>query len=86
MDVAGIVDVSNNAMVVAYDPAKTSPLSTIQGYLATGFNAGNWDGPGINSTAAHNDATSLTGLGYAENSDLNLATLDGAPIPLPRCW
>jgi fibronectin-binding autotransporter adhesin len=78
---AGVLDVNDDALVVAYPAAGTSPLATIQGYLAAGFNAGSWDGAGINSTAAHSHVSSLTALGYAENSDLNLATLDGAGVP-----
>jgi hypothetical protein len=69
---AGHIDLNDNAMIVDYSPAGPSPRGvpgtpdTIADYIAQGFHAGAWDGPGI--------ATSLgtihMGLGYGEASDV----------------
>ena len=33
------------------------PISTIAGYIASGYNGGNWNGPGIISSAAQTSAS-----------------------------
>jgi hypothetical protein len=58
----------------------SSPIATVRSYLASGFNAGGWDGSGLASLAAHIDGTARTGLGYAENSALNFATFNGQSV------
>ncbi len=60
----GSLDLGDNSLTVS---TATTPASTIVGYLKTGFNAGSWDGVGINSSAAHNNAASLTALGYLDD-------------------
>lgn len=58
------VNVNNDTLVLNY--TGTSPAGAIRTLLVTGFNAGRWNGPGLNSSAAANDATSLTALGYKD--------------------
>jgi autotransporter-associated beta strand protein len=60
----GSLDLSSNSLTVS---TATTPSSTIVGYLKSGFNAGLWNGVGINSSAAHNNAASLTALGYLDD-------------------
>jgi fibronectin-binding autotransporter adhesin len=69
------LDLSDNDLIVNYSGA--SPAATIRGYLASAFNSGNWDGAGIASKSAHSNVTMNTALGYAEESDVQLASLDG---------
>jgi hypothetical protein len=74
----GTFDLADNALVLDYDGA--TPLPAIQAYLAGGFNQGTWDGAGINSSAAVNDPSQLTGIGYAEASDLGIDNFAGLPV------
>jgi hypothetical protein len=62
-------------LVVNYSGA--SPSGTIRSYIVSGFNGGNWNGAGVDSTAAHNNSAFLTALGYADVSSTNF---DGQSI------
>jgi autotransporter-associated beta strand protein len=62
---AGVLDVNNNHVIVTY--TSSDPISTIAGYLQSGFNNGTWTGAGINSTAAA--ANPGYALGYADAAD-----------------
>jgi hypothetical protein len=73
----GALDLNDNDLAIHY---ATSPAGTIRSYLTSGFNGGNWNGPGLASLAAHNDANFLTGLGYADNATLGLTSFDGAGV------
>jgi GH25 family lysozyme M1 (1,4-beta-N-acetylmuramidase) len=66
------LDLTNNAMVV-----RGSSLAAVKGYLATGFAAGAWNGPGVNSSAAAADAGHVTALGSATSGSLNLTSFKG---------
>ncbi|MGH7177476.1 MAG: hypothetical protein ACREJC_08865, partial [Tepidisphaeraceae bacterium] len=63
----GILDLQDNDMILDYTAG--SPLSTVESLIASGRNFGAWDGPGITSTVALNDADSNTTLGTLEGSD-----------------
>jgi autotransporter-associated beta strand protein len=69
----GTLDLNDNDLVVDYTGA--SPWAKIKALLTSGFNNGNENGPGIISSAALVNGTGE--LGYAENSDVNLANVDG---------
>jgi hypothetical protein len=63
----GFVNLTDNAMVIDY--AGASPIATVQTYLTSGYAGGAWNGTGgINSSSAA--ATTNTGIGYAEATDL----------------
>jgi len=63
----GYVNLTDNAMVIDY--AGASPIASIQAYLTSGYAGGAWNGTGgVNSTSAA--ATTNTGIGYAEATDL----------------
>jgi hypothetical protein len=62
----GRLDLSDNDMILDYSGA--SPLPAIHGLLASGYNAGAWNGSGINSSVAA--ALISTAVGFAEATDL----------------
>lgn len=59
------LDLNNGALIV--DAALTTPAS-LRSNLQRGYHAGAWDGPGISSSAAANDPSHKTTLGYFNNS------------------
>jgi hypothetical protein len=62
----GVIDVNQGVLV--YGSAGGDSQGMIRSLLASGFNGGNWNGAGISSTAAHNDSTYSTALGYSVDS------------------
>ncbi len=65
IDGAGKIDLNDNTLTINYTGA--SPVTTIRGYLVSGFNAGSWNGAGLDSSTAHNDPSLLTALGYTDS-------------------
>ena len=61
------LDLTNNRLIINYG-TNADPITTITGYLATGFNGGTWNGPGINSSTAAANSGSYA-LGYADAAD-----------------
>ena len=71
----GVLDTGNNHLIITYGTG-ADPITSVQGWLASGYASGAWNGPGINSsTAAANHAN--YGLGYADSAD------PGNPAGLP---
>jgi hypothetical protein len=70
------LDLADNDLLIPY-VGNVSPAGVIRGYLASAFNGGVWNGPGLASSAAHNDATFHTALGYGEATDLGITSFDG---------
>jgi len=68
----GSLDLSNNHLLLDYGSGP-DPISSIVGYIESGYNSGAWNGPGINSSmAATNNASSGAlkyGIGYADAAD-----------------
>lgn len=62
----GALDMTNNMMFIDFGSAN-DPISTIAGYIVSGYNSSAWNGPGIDSSAAA--ANSAYGLGYADGAD-----------------
>jgi autotransporter-associated beta strand protein len=59
------VDLSDNDLTVNY-AGQADPVSTVEGYLTTGYANGNWNGSGLTtSAAATNPGTTL---GYIDNT------------------
>jgi hypothetical protein len=53
-------------MLLSYAPGN-DPMSTIYGYLLSGYNNGGWNGPGIiSSTARSINGSNVYGLGFAD--------------------
>ncbi len=65
---SGILDLTNNRLYVDFGPGNTDPVSMIYTYLQTGYNAGAWNGPGIDSSSAA--ANNLYALGYSDGYDI----------------
>jgi len=71
----GVLDVTNNHIIITY--SSSDPIATIAGYIASGYNGGAWNGPGIISTAAQTPTSGLLyGLGYANWNDLVVKHLE----------
>jgi hypothetical protein len=68
-------DIANNHFFINYG-ANPDPITSIQGYLASGYNNGAWNGPGIISSTAALQPT-VYGVGYADSAD------PGNPAALP---
>ena len=66
---SGSLDVRNYTMFINYG-SNSDPITTIAGYIKSGYNGGGWNGPGIISTAARTKTNGLLyGLGYADSAD-----------------
>jgi len=75
----GVFDISNNHMLIDY--TSSDPITTIASYIASGYNGGNWNGPGIISSAAINPTNGLLyGVGYADGKDSVVAGLSSGQI------
>lgn len=61
------LDIANQALAVDPGSNGTPALAQIAGYLASGYDHGAWDGPGINSSMISLPGTTI---GYALNSSL----------------
>jgi len=72
----GTLDLTTGALVVDY--TSTSPESQIRNWISNGYNGALWNGDGIDSSVAHNDAVNYqespykgnAAIGYGDNSDL----------------
>jgi len=70
-------DLTNDKLIISYS-ANSDPVTTIAGYIKSGYNTGGWDGPGIDSSyAAANHAYAL---GYADGADGVVAGLTSGQI------
>jgi hypothetical protein len=63
---AAKLDMTNNIVIVNYP--STDPITTVAGYLKTGYSGGTWSGLGIDSSQANLRSASY-GLGYADTTD-----------------
>ena len=79
------LDIGNNEFLINYS-GQPDPISTIQGYLRTGYNGGAWNGPGIISSDVESaDAGGGTGgqaIGYADGADGIVSGLSSGQIEL----
>ena len=75
----GAIDMTNNKLFIDFGAA-TDPISTIAGYLRTGYDGDAWVGVGINSSAAA--ANGSYGLGYSDGVDGVVAGLGSGQIEI----
>ncbi|MGD0769064.1 MAG: autotransporter-associated beta strand repeat-containing protein [Tepidisphaeraceae bacterium] len=76
---SGVLDVNDNHIILDYSGA--SPISTIAGYVKSGYNGGAWNGPGGIVTSAPLAYNGLKyGLGYADGADGVVANLTSGQI------
>jgi fibronectin-binding autotransporter adhesin len=66
LNATGQLDLGNSDMAINHDGSLS--IATIAALVASGYNGGTWDGPGIVASSANLDST-VFGLGYAENGD-----------------
>jgi subtilase family serine protease len=62
----GTIDLTNNGLYINFGSA-ADPITTIAGYLTTGYSGGAWTGIGIDSSSAASN--SAYALGYADGAD-----------------
>jgi autotransporter-associated beta strand protein len=76
---SGQFDLNNNHLIVTY--GASDPITTIAGYIKSGYNGGAWNGPGIISSVAMTNASGLLyGVGYADGADGVVAGLASGQI------
>jgi autotransporter-associated beta strand protein len=76
----GVLDVGNNHLIITY--GASDPITTIAGYIKTGYNGGGWNGTGgiISSAALTNASGLLYGVGYADGKDNVVVGLSSGQI------
>ncbi len=75
----GSIDLNNNDLIITNSAATAAQsLSDVTSQVASGYDVGLWDGPGITSTAAATDTTHLTTLGVSPGS--SGGTFDGVAV------
>ena len=75
---SGTLDLTNNVMII-----HNGNLASITTLLANGYNGADWNGTGIASSAAANDASKMTALGVLLNNQNGFtfySTFDGQPV------
>jgi autotransporter-associated beta strand protein len=78
---SGEMDIGNNTLFITY--GSSDPISTIAGYIKTGFNSGNWNGTGIISSSARTTTNGLKyGVGWADGKDNVVSGLNSGTIEL----
>ncbi len=78
------LDITNNHVIIDYGSG-SDPMSTIYGYLKSGYNNGSWNGAGIiSSAAATENATAglKYGIGFADGTDRVISGLSSGEIEL----
>jgi autotransporter-associated beta strand protein len=73
------LDLTNNHLFIDYGSG-ADPIAAIRSYLITGYAAGAWSGPGIDSSTAA--ANSHYALGYADGADNVVAGLSSGVIEI----
>jgi len=76
----GTLDVGSSVVILNYG-AGADPISTIQSYLASGCNAGAWNGAGIDSSAAASSGSTY-GVGSADGTDGVVSGLSSGQIEI----
>jgi hypothetical protein len=75
------LDLTNNAIIISY--AGSDPISTIYGYLKTGYNNDGWNGLGIISSEAQSPVNGHAyGVGWADGADGVVAGLSSGQIEI----
>ena len=66
---AGVLNLETTRLIIDYGSG-SDPISTIYGYLKSGYNGGNWNGPGIISSNAQSLTNGLRyGIGWSDAKD-----------------
>jgi hypothetical protein len=77
---SGVLDINNDHLIITY--GATDPITTIAGYIKTGYNGGGWNGTGgiISSAALTNASGLIYGVGYADGKDHVVVGLSSGQI------
>jgi autotransporter-associated beta strand protein len=73
------LDIANNHLYIYYGSG-SDPISTIAGYIKSGYNGGNWNGLGIDTSAPLSVNGLKYALGYADGKDGKVAGLSSGQI------
>jgi hypothetical protein len=65
----GVLDLTNNALIIDYPSGSTSPLASVEQWIASGRNGAAWNGSGITSSTAAASGKLYT-VAVAEASDV----------------
>ncbi|HEY1684218.1 MAG TPA: dockerin type I repeat-containing protein [Tepidisphaeraceae bacterium] len=76
IDTGGTLDITNDGMIVDY--TGSSPLATIGTYIASAYDNGAWDQPGLTSSTA--SVKKGTAIGYADNNQFHYTTFDNQSV------
>jgi T5SS/PEP-CTERM-associated repeat protein len=71
----GKLDLTDNDAIIA-----STPISTVAGYVKSGYGTGSWNGSGIVSSTAALSSFHKTALGYATASQLGIGSFDGETV------
>jgi hypothetical protein len=69
---AGRFDLTDNSMVF-----RDMTVAGVQALIQSGFNVGQWTGPGLNSSTAAAASPAITAIGFASNGILNRSSFKG---------
>jgi hypothetical protein len=88
--VAGKLNLTDNDLVLDYDPADPNPFADVQSRIANACNFGAWDGDGIMTsmpdattgltTLGVADPAALFGLGPTDTAEFSGVTVDGTSV------
>jgi hypothetical protein len=80
IDSGGVFNLTSTKLIINYGSG-SDPITTIAGYIKSGYNGGHWNGPGIMSTTAQTPTNGLYyGVGYADGKDNVVAGLSSGQI------
>jgi hypothetical protein len=78
----GVLNLTTTKLIINYGGG-SDPITTIAGYIKSGYNGGHWNGPGIMSTTAQTPTNGLYyGIGYADGEDKVVAGLTSGQIEI----
>jgi len=76
----GSLNIQSYGVIINYGSG-SDPITSIAGYIASGYNGADWNGPGIIATAARIPTNGLSyGVGYSDGNDNVVAGLPSGQI------
>ncbi len=82
LSISATLDLTNTHLFIDYGSG-SDPISSIAGYIKSGYNGGNWNGPGIISSNAQSLTNGLHyGVGFADGADKIVSGLPSGEIEL----
>jgi hypothetical protein len=79
---SGVLNLTNNHLFIDYGTG-TDPDASIAAFIKSGYNGGNWNGPGIISSTAQSPTKGLRyGVGWADSKDGVVSGLSSSQIEI----